>query len=289
MKTHNIPKKNKDFFEGWFFKHQNNEQGIAFIPGINITKEGEKKVFIQIITNTESFNVDYDANDFSVDKKDLFVKIGNSIFSDSGIKIDINTPEVICTGELNYGPITPINYNIMGPFSVFRNMECNHGVISMHHSVNGTLTLNGTVFSFENANGYIEKDWGYSFPETYTWLQCNDDCSIMVSIATIPFFGLFFQGLISVIRYKNKEYRIATYNGGKVIYNNEKGLMIKKGTYTLKAEFSDTVSHPLKAPDSGNMSRIIRESISCKVNFEFARGKTLLFTAENRIAGYERA
>ena len=51
-------KKNKNYFEGWYFKNSINNKGISFIPGININKR-EKKAFIQVITTDESYFIDY--------------------------------------------------------------------------------------------------------------------------------------------------------------------------------------------------------------------------------------
>lgn len=34
--------KNKNYFEGWYFKNIGEEKGISFIPGINI--EGDNKI-----------------------------------------------------------------------------------------------------------------------------------------------------------------------------------------------------------------------------------------------------
>ena len=56
-------KSNKDYFEGWYFKNTNKKEGISFIPGISINKK-ERKAFIQVITNTDSYFIDYDINDF---------------------------------------------------------------------------------------------------------------------------------------------------------------------------------------------------------------------------------
>lgn len=50
----------KRYFEGWYFKHQSEDFSIAFIPGININKNGYKYAFIQIITESESYNIDYE-------------------------------------------------------------------------------------------------------------------------------------------------------------------------------------------------------------------------------------
>ena len=81
----------------------------------------------------------------------------------------------------------------MGPFAYFPFMECFHGVLSMKHRVSGSIVVNSKELIFNNGIGYIEKDWGRSFPKRYLWLQCNDfsteETSIMVSIADIPFLG----------------------------------------------------------------------------------------------------
>ena len=52
----------------------------------------------------------------------------------------------------------------MGPFSYLSFMECYHGILSMKHSLEGTLSWNGQLIDFTNGIGYLEKDWGSSFP-----------------------------------------------------------------------------------------------------------------------------
>ena len=60
----------------------------------------------------------------------------------------------------------------MGPFRFLPGMECSHGVISMGHALEGTLTLNGAVLDFAGGTGYVETDRGRSFPSAYLWTQC---------------------------------------------------------------------------------------------------------------------
>ncbi|MGN1268367.1 MAG: hypothetical protein ACI4U0_02555 [Candidatus Aphodocola sp.] len=57
--------KNKNYFEGWYFKNINLKEGISFIPGINIDDIG-KKAFIQIITNNKFYYVNYNIEDFKL-------------------------------------------------------------------------------------------------------------------------------------------------------------------------------------------------------------------------------
>lgn len=60
--------KNKNYFEGWYFKNISDENGISFIPGINIEGDNEK-AFIQVITNSSSYFVNYNINDFEFSYK----------------------------------------------------------------------------------------------------------------------------------------------------------------------------------------------------------------------------
>ena len=46
-------------------------------------------------------------------------------------------------------------------------MECYHGIISMNHDILGSLKYNDEDISFNKGKGYMEKDWGHSFPKLY--------------------------------------------------------------------------------------------------------------------------
>ncbi|MEZ4893124.1 MAG: tocopherol cyclase family protein [Saprospiraceae bacterium] len=35
------------------------------------------------------------------------------------------------------------------------------------------LTINGEELDFTGGKGYMEKDWGRSFPSAYFWMQTN--------------------------------------------------------------------------------------------------------------------
>lgn len=100
-------------------------------------------------------------------------------------------------------------------------MACKHGVISMHHQVNGTLTdASGHTLIFKQDHGYLEKDWGHSFPEKYIWAQANHfpkkQTNLMLSVATISLFKLSFIGHLCHLHLDGKDYRFATYNGSKI-------------------------------------------------------------------------
>lgn len=279
------------YFEGWYFKHQSDTDEIAFIPGVNFTEKGEKKAFIQVITRDASFQADYPYSAFKVSTRKPIIQIGENIFSYKGIKTDIQAKDFTCRGTIKYAPLTPLQSDIMGPFHFVPRMECNHGVISMKHGLSGTLTLNGRQMDFSNGDGYIEKDWGSSFPQNYMWLQCNrftnPSCSIMVSIAKIPFAGFHFQGCICAVNFAGKEYRLATYQGVKIVRYSENELLLRQGGYCLRAEMFPDSPQQLFAPRLGVMTRRIRENMSCHARFRFYRGDVLLFDLHSNEAGYE--
>lgn len=178
----------------------------------------------------------------------------------------------------------------MGPFSLIPNMECNHGIISLQHTTHGIIKVNDNLMNFCGGTGYIEKDWGSSFPRSYTWIQCNDfrdNTSIVVSVAHIPFYKFCFRGLIAIVYYKGKEYRFATYNGGKILYASGDQILLRKGSYYLRIKISKGSAHPLKAPDLGDMSRIIHERPACSGTFEFYKGKNKLFTKHSPAVSFE--
>ena len=165
---------------------------------------------------------------FSFSHNPFYIKIGNNYFSKDSIHIDIkdDTQNLIIYGDIKYSNqkninINLLNPNIMGPFSYVSFMECNHAIISMKMRTNGFININNNKIIFDNDIGYIEKDWGCSFPKSYIWCQGNDfqnkDATFMLSIADIPFKLFRFRGLICSLMLDNKEYRFATYNHAKLI------------------------------------------------------------------------
>ena len=177
----------------------------------------------------------------------------------------------------------------MGVFKYFP-MECRHSIISMHHKLNGHLILNDELLDFSNGTGYIESDSGTSFPKTYLWIQCNDfpvKCSIMASIADIPFLGFNFKGCICVINFLGNEYRLATYIGVKILKYTDKEIILKQGKYLLKINILRHKGQNLYAPHSGEMTRIIRESLSCQAVFDFYINDKKLFNFKSDNASFE--
>jgi len=217
------------------------------------------------------------------------LRVGQSVFCEKGVKLDIRGKGVSLRGILHYGGLTPIDGDIMGPFR-FLPMECRHGITSMRHNLIGTVTLNGEKLDFTGGVGYIESDSGYSFPDRYTWIHCNQlggDCSIMASVARIPLCGLRFWGCICVVWLNGREYRLATYKVVRVIRCGPGGMVLEQGGLRLEITVQPQNGHMLAAPRLGVMSRTIRENASCPAAFRFTKGGRVLFEGKSRYASFE--
>lgn len=272
-------------FYGWYLKCQSDTQTLAVIPAIHST--GRKGTCsIQIITDQGAWTVTFAADVFQRTKKNIF--IGENRFGRAGIRLAIHTPQLDVKGKLAFGPLCPLKYDIMGPFAFVPFMECRHSVWSMRHSVRGNVYINGQKYSFRNAWGYWEGDRGRSFPKEYVWTQCCfPDGALMLSVADIPLAGIHFTGVIGVILWQGKEYRIATYLGARVVEMQNNMVRIIQGSLELEAQLLEASGCPLKAPAKGDMVRTIHESASCRAFYRFCKKDCTLFAFETDRASFE--
>ncbi len=277
----------KSYFKGWYFKCSDNNKTVAFIPAYH-QNDGNKTASLQIITDDAVFNVPFDSLEFS--ENPLTIKIGNSIFSEEGLFLNIVDDKIAIKGKLKFHQLSPIKYDIMGPFSLVPFMQCRHSVYSMKHKIDGQITINDQCLDFREGIGYIEGDCGRSFPNRYIWTQCCfENGSLMLSVADIPFLGFSFTGIIGVVLIGNKEYRIATYLGAKLKKIGENTVTVRQGNYQLTAKLIEKNGQPLYAPDNGVMNRTIHESASCKAYYCLSyKGKAICeFTSDRASFEFE--
>ncbi|MEA5012884.1 MAG: tocopherol cyclase family protein [Angelakisella sp.] len=279
------------FFEGWYLRHQNGKDTLALIPAFHCDQSGTSSASLQVITNHQSWWVPFDANLFCADDKTFDVFLGQNRFCRKGVYLDIDTDDLKLRGILEYGEFTPPQYSMMGPFSLLPAMECNHGILSFGHTVSGSVLLNGCTLDFSSSTGYIEKDWGKSFPKGYVWTQCNRfgtvPCSIFISVAQIPLGAFEFTGCIASVVYGAQEMRLATYLGAKVLRVSHNEIILRQGKVLLWAQLLEFQEHPLRAPNLGGMDRIIHESAACRVRYRLFCNDVLKLDLTSRQAGFE--
>ncbi len=296
--------KNKRYFEGWYFKHVSSDlkEVWSFIPGISIN-EKDPHSFIQVINGTtgQSNYINYPLESFSWDTNKVFIKIGNSVFTDNYIDLNIDNKNLNIKGQLEYSnrisyPKSLFSPGIMGWYSFVPYMECKHGIISVNHSLSGSINVNDTVINFTGGKGYIEKDWGTSFPEAWLWIQTNNfsnkETSLTFSVAKIPWRGKFFIGFISFLYFDNKFLIYSTYNNSKIsgISHDENSvtLSLVNKKSTLKIVVRKNTFGELMAPVSGDMSRRIKESIDSDVHLNlYDKKNNLIYSDTGKRAGLE--
>lgn len=63
--------------------------------------------------------------------------------------MDIDTEDLKIKGVLKFRQMSPLKYNIMGPFVCMPFMECRHQVWSMRHLVSGKISVNKKEYLFQ--------------------------------------------------------------------------------------------------------------------------------------------
>ncbi len=275
----------RDYFCGWYWKCQSALQTLAVIPAVHRTNR-EESCSIQLITPDLSHSIRFPVSAFQHTPHSI--TIGENRFTPQGFSLHLHSKEISAVGSVAFGDFTPLRYDIMGPFRYVPFMECRHSVFSMQHSVTGRLVVNGTEYVFCDDIGYAEGDRGRSFPKEYAWTQCNfENGALMLSVADIPFGGLRFTGVIGVILWQGKEYRLATYLGAKACKIRDGEIVIRQGKRSLTVRLLDTSARPLYAPNSGAMSRTIHEHIACRAFYRFEENGHPLFSFEVPSAAFE--
>jgi tocopherol cyclase len=298
--------KSKNYFEGWYFKlaDESEKNLFAVIPGISYGQfKEDDHAFIQVLdsSNYKTYYFKYDISKFKYSKTDFSICIDDNTFDRNKIYLNLQQGEFRIRGMLEFYDIIPFpktifNPGIMGPFSFVPFMECYHDIINIQHRIEGSIFIDDNKIDFTKGNGYIEKDWGKSFPEWWIWVQSNHfeegNASLMFSIAKIPWFNKHFTGFTSFLRIDKKLYRFATYTGAKIGHleykNGNVKIMVSDKRYSMTISGKYNESGVLKAPQNGLMYREIAESISSNVEVALKDYKgNLIFNGIGNNAGME--
>jgi len=294
----------KNYFEGWYFKSvsQEGEHSMAFIPGLSVNPTNSHS-FVQVINGKtgQTWYFSYPIEAFYYSTEGFFVTVGPNSFSEKCIELNLKNETGFFRGKLEFGepahfPVSIGRPGIMGWYRYVPFMECYHGVVSLDHQVNGSIESQESISNFNNGRGYIEKDWGTSMPEAWIWMQTNHfeqaGTSFMLSIAKIPWIGSSFTGFLGFLLHQGQLYPFATYTGAKIemIEQNDDFLTVKvkarKFSIEIIAEKGEKGN--LKAPVSGNMDRVIHESIDAAIQVKlFDKYKNLIFSGSGKNAGLE--
>ncbi len=310
----------RSYFEGYYFKVVDPEQGVALalIPGISWDEHGAGHAFVQVIDGvagrasyhrfgSEALWVAPLRHGDSAFAKTLFsFSVGPNRFSESGMSVDLPGLKADFGFRQNVvWPNKPWSPGAMGPFSFVPGMQCKHGVVSLHHQVTGTLQLGDRppITLNPQAVGYIEKDWGSSFPLRWTWLQTNhfagetEPCCLLVSAGVVPWVTGAFEGHIAALLWRGRLEVFATYNGSRfqqTASGDDIQLSFLKprphDSPWLRIETARSRGHgvDLVAPlATGGMAGKVNESLTATARVRFGRGTQLLLDTTAHYTGFE--
>ncbi len=295
------------FFEGWYFKliDASEQHRYAVIPGIFLSREREKHhAFVQVLDGLTggSAYFTFPPEQFIAAEDDFDVRIGPNHFRADCLTLDLDGPELALKGELTFEgrspwPVTWTAPGIMGWYGWMTFMECYHGVVSLDHSLRGTLRLDGRELNFSSGRGYIEKDWGQSFPTGWVWMQTNHfeqpGTSLVASIANIPFLGFKFPGFIIGLWHEQRLYRFAKYTSAKVdhlrVTDDHVEWALHDDQYRLEMLATRSQGGLLHSPSRTEMHKRVMETLQSTIAVRLSelRSGREIFNGTGRNAGLE--
>ena len=291
------------YFEGWYYKlvSADHAHRYAVIPGIILGEDAH--AFIQILNGTtgQAAYHTFPVDDFRASDQVFEVTIGENRFSADRISLAINNEVGRAAGELRFQggtpwPVSLLSPGIMGWYSWVPRMECYHGVLSFDHIIQGELNMDHEVVDFSGGHGYIEKDWGQSFPSAWVWFQTNHFATpstcLTASVAMIPWMGSAFRGFIIGLRHEERLFRFATYTGAKIeklsVREKEIHWVVRDRKYRLEMTAHQAPGGVLLGPTKIEMGKRVTETLNASVDVRLStlRGD-VVFEENGRFAGLE--
>ena len=271
------------FFEGWYFKvvDPTGQYRFAFIPGIFWSNRSH--AFVQVLDGASgtAYYHEYTVEEFHTPEDRFDLRVGDNRFTRDGISLAIDRPDQHIAGSLQLvgqapWPVTLTSPGIMGWYAWIPIMECYHGVVSLDHGLEGLLNIDGREIDFTGGRGYIEKDWGRSFPEAWMWFQSNHfetpGTSLTGSIAIIPWGRTSFPGFIIGLWHGQRLYRFATYTGASterlIVTEHTVDWLVSDKEYRLEMFVKQGPGSQfglLKGPDIAEMGKRVAETLSATV------------------------
>lgn len=290
------------FFEGWYIKlvSSDKKQCLALIPGIfQGTDAGSEHAFLQVVQ--EGRPVRYlrfppQAFHGAVDRFEC--RLDESLFSDAGVNLNVEGAKgEVRFSELSPWPVRWTSPGVMGWYAWVPFMQCYHGVVSLDHALEGQLVVGDETYDFDGGRGYIEKDWGFSFPKRWVWMQSNSfdepGVCVSISIADVPWLGYSFPGFLIGFWRRNKLIRMTTYTGAKItqLSKNQDGVVLsaQSGRFQLEAHVMGGAPVSIFCPSQENMEGVVREHVGATLRIKLEDRKTqeTLFDQVGKQAAYE--
>lgn len=295
------------FFEGWYYKlvDASEQHRLAIIPGFfrGHDQKGDH-AFVQVLdgTNGTATYHRFDASEFWAHESDFEVSVGGSKFSAHRVQLDVATDNGTLRGEVLHEriarwPVTIGAPGVMGWYAWVPMMQCYHGIVSLDHKLDGELEFDGRRIDFSGGRGYIEKDWGRSFPAAWIWLQSNHfetpGTCLTASVAIIPWLTRSFVGFLIGVWHGGQLYRFTTYTGATLerldVADDRIIWEVSDRRRRLVIDARRSAGGVLLGPNEVEMGVRVAETLDAQVNVELTEIKKskLVLSEEGRNTGLE--
>lgn len=260
----NLHKKN--YFEGWFQKIYAPEHQLSFIIiyGFANGHHSDEKGFIQLhIPHHEHLLLKFPEKEVVCATNQHRISFRKNVLSTKTICIE--TDEVKINLSISQRQTNTTFKNTMGTYYLIPNLPCYHAVVDQSHQISGEIHCSGATYSINNARGYLEKNWGKSFPEKYIWLHAfdpeNSDTQLLFSQAEIQWMGktytkhigyITFDGIhVDLLQLKNCQIRV------QPISETVQRIFISSPTLNMDIAVALGSAVLFKAPKKGLLHRSI--------------------------------
>lgn len=291
------------YFEGWYLKVVVPEHNLAyaFIPGISYGIDGTNHAFLQVLDGvaaTSSYH-EYGTEAFKPAPDRFYLELGPHRFSTDGIFVDLPGLQLdLCFEGTTPWPTTPTAPGVMGWYGYVPGMQCYHGLVSFHHTLQGSITVGSETYDASGGTGYTEKDWGTGFPDAWVWAQSNHlsnttaPASLMASVASIPWLGTSFTGFLSTFLLNGTLYVFTTWAGARVHVDFPQESEAIRLTFQKQSLRLTLTGHPapgghLASPIAGAMTGKINESLRAEIEVVLTDDDVELYRGTASWAGLE--
>jgi hypothetical protein len=262
------------FFEGWFQKVYSKAHKASFILiyGYATHNSDDEFGFLQVlIPNQVPELVYFPKNEVSCDIEKHIFRMGNNLLTTELIRIDINGLRI----DLNLKSSQPFRTfkNSMGYTYFIPNLPCYHSVLNTAQSVSGEIQHKGLCYTLDHEMGYLEKNWGTTFPESYFWVHAidpnNPAISLLFSRAKIVWLGKTYIKHVGYFCFDGQQIELRELKNFSVSNSNlgpeNRSIQIRSASAHLDLALEYGREVLFKGPKDGALSRIIQHQTDASI------------------------
>jgi hypothetical protein len=144
--------------------------------------------------------------------------MGSNVLSTRNIQIQTNDLSIQL--DLINNNIDERYKNSMGYNYFIPNLPCYHSVLNRSHMISGSIRNGSSEFLLNDDIGYMEKNWGTSFPDKYVWMHAidphNPSVQILFSQAEIKWMGKTFVKHVGYVHFQERHIDLRTLRNCKI-------------------------------------------------------------------------